>query len=170
MKKFLVLCLSLCCLFGCAKQEGVSLTRALNDAKVAVGKNNIPSMMTIEQDTIVELTGIDENLIESCTGEMAMINVQIDMILAFHAKSGKGEALEKALQDYQTLQENDAFQYPLNIAVIENAKIIRFEDDVYYLRFASYADEYMEASEQRQAELVQEVNQKAMTAITKLYE
>lgn len=170
MKKLFVFFLSICCLLGCSKQDSVSLTKAINDAKIAVGKNNIPSMMTIEQDTIVEIIGIDEDLIASCTGEMALINVQIDMILAFHAKSGQGEALEKALQDYQTLQESDSFQYPMNIEVLENAKILRFEDDVYYIRFASYADEYMDADEASQAKLVQEVNQKAIDAISKLYE
>lgn len=62
----------------------------------------IPSAMELNSETLADAFGIDQSSLNSCSGEMAMLMTNCDMLLVVEAKDGKASQvkaqMEKALQ------------------------------------------------------------------------
>ncbi len=157
----LVLALALC---ACgARSKDVALKDLHEAVKAAYGENYLPNM-AIEEAQLTDVYGVKAEDVEEFLGEAPMISAHVDTFLAVKAKAGRGEEVEKALTQYRDYVAENAMMYPMNMAKVQAAKVIRQGDYVFYLMLGAI-DDRLDASEEEQLTFAQQEVQRAVDAI-----
>ena len=103
------------------QQESGDVASALQSAKKAVtdalGDDYWPDS-EIPEEMLNETYGVSADLYDAYLGECPMISVNVDTLLIIHAKDGKVEDVENALNAYRDSLVNDTMQYPMNLGKI----------------------------------------------------
>lgn len=159
MKRILVFCLAAALALGAltACQSGDSSAQggsssaqeeqvkepALDDIVQAVkdtyGENYLPSM-DITEEMLSDIYGINTDNIEEFYAQAPMISAHVDTFIAIKAVEGKVEEVEKELQAYLDYMVENSMNYPMNIAKVQTAKVVRHGDYVFYVMLGAYND------------------------------
>jgi hypothetical protein len=131
-----------------------TLKEVYDAVKTAYGENYIPSMM-LETQQLSEVYGINMDNVESFIAEAPMMSTHVDTFFAVKAVEGKGEDVEKDLTAYQTSQQTEALQYPMNMAKVNASQVVRHGDYVFFVMLGAF-DERTEATEDQQLEFAKE--------------
>ncbi len=146
----------------------VNLGELMDAVKEEFGEDYAPNR-EIEMEEIENFTEIGPDDIEEFIAEGPMITVSIDTIMAFKAKEGKAEIVEEKLENYREFLVTDSFQYPMNLAKVNSAKVLRHGDYVFFLMLGSY-DDREEATEEERLEFAQAEIKRAEDVINKFFE
>lgn len=147
----LVLCLCVVCFSmffsGCkSKKSEVSLTQVVDAVKTAYGDNYAADMVLAEAE-INEVLGISSDLYEEIVVETPMISVRADKFIAAKAVQGKVGELEKAITDYREKLVNDTLQYPMNVPMIKESKVVRHDDYVFFVLLGELPENVLESGD-----------------------
>lgn len=157
---------------GCApkKIEGkvVDLKEVHKAVKDSLGEDYLPNQeMSFEM--LENFTGIEESDIETYIAESPMISMNVDTFIAIQAKEGKGDDVESGLENYKKDLVENSMQYPMNMAKVNSAKVVRHEDYVFFLMLGIY-DDRLEATEEEQIEFAKEEIKNIEDIINKFFE
>ncbi len=168
MKKIKFL-LALFMLAGCSTggSASVNVKDAVEAAKGTIAEENQVMMMEMDKTTIATYFGLDEGLIEDAFGYGPMMSAHIDMIVAIQAKEGKVDEIENAIETQQEAWASDAMMYPMNLAAVASAEVFSEGNNVYFVRLNTYTME--DITDEKKAELIEGLNQKAEDAIEALH-
>lgn len=137
--------------------------------KEAYGDNYIPSMSYDEQ-MMEDLFGLKKDLYDSYIAEGPMISTHIDNFVAVKAKDGKGEEVQKVLDDYRESMVTDSMQYPMNQAKVQTSEVVRHGDYVFFVMLGTPSMEAEEKGAEATLESSKEVNQIAIDVINGFFE
>ncbi|MBC8590262.1 DUF4358 domain-containing protein [Wansuia hejianensis] len=127
----------------------VDLKEIHGKIKEEMGEDYYPDReMTL--DEIKDITGIDKEDVEEYIAEAPMMTMNTDIFIGIKAREGKGDAIEEGLQKYRTYMMEESFQYPMNIAKVQAAKVVRHGDYVFFLILGKH-NESMEDAESKEA-------------------
>ena len=152
MKKFIAMLMLVCmltmvgCGGGSAKVESGKLGDVHTAVKTALGDAYI-AVMPYDMMFLTEVVGLTEADIKEFVAEGPMMSAHVDTFIGIEAVEGKGEAVEEALKAYVEVLKSDAFMYPMNVAKVETAKVVRVDDYVFYICLGGY-HENVEATEE----------------------
>ncbi len=130
------------------------LQEIYDSVKAAYGENYIPSMM-LEEQQLTEVYGINMYNVENFIAEGPMMSGHVDTFLAFKAVDGKGEDVAKDVTAYQNMQQNEALQYPMNMAKVSASQVVRHGDYVFFVMLGAF-DESENSSEEEQQKFAEE--------------
>ncbi|MDR7869390.1 MAG: DUF4358 domain-containing protein [Tissierellaceae bacterium] len=176
MKKFFVLFLAVIMmtsfLAGCTpnKEEVkiIDLKEVHEVVKEAYGEDYYPNReLTLEE--IESFTGLKEEDIESFIAEAPMMSLGVDTLIAIKAVEGKGDIVESGLEKYRTFLVEESIQYPMNIAKVNAAKVIRHGDYAFFLMLGKY-DDREEASDEERLEYAKAEVKRAEDVINSFFE
>lgn len=140
----------------------------MEDLKATVvevlGENYWPNM-TIEEDMLGEMLGINADVYEEYFAEMPMISTNVDTLIIVKAKEGQVEAVEEALNAYREKLVNDTMQYPMNLGKIQASRIETFGNYVCFVQLGADVSDAMDQGEDAVISQCQEENEKALDAI-----
>jgi len=143
--------------------------KAVHEAiKENLGEDYAPNYQ-MEYEMIESFTGIKEADLESYIAEGPMISVGIDTFIAMKAKEGKGDVVEAGLEKYRKYLVEESMQYPMNIAKVNAAKVVRHGDYMFFLMFGKY-DDREEATEEERLEFAKLEIEKIEKVINKFFE
>ena len=147
--------------------------KALQSAKKAVtdalGDNYWPDS-EIPEEMLNDTYGISADLYDADLGESPMISVNVDTLLIIHAKDGKVEDVENALNAYRDHQVNDTMQYPMNLGKIQASRIERVGDYVCFVQLGADTSAAEEQGDEAVITYCQEQNELALEAIRQTLE
>lgn len=139
MKKrlFSALCavtLSLMVLVSCGSKNDTPKVE-LSDVCTAVRDAYGEDYVGVEQseEMIEQVLKIDKDLYDEIYFEMPMISVQPDRFVAVKAKDGKGEEVEKKLNEYRDSLLQEGMQYPMNLPLAQASQVVRYGDYVFFV-------------------------------------
>lgn len=141
MKKAISAVLALlCCLLvtGCSqKQADIDLNRLMGDIESAYGNNWLANSQM--SDTVFyDEYGLDKSMVEEYVGRMPMTSDHPDRVLLIRAAKGKGEQVEKALNDRIKELIRNGVEDPSFVAKLNAAKVVREGDYVSLLMVGAY--------------------------------
>lgn len=176
MKKIigLLLAMTMMVIFigGCApKKEEVKVVdlKAIHEAvKESLGEDYYPDS-EMEFEMIENFTGIKEADLESYIAEAPMISMSVDTFIAMKAKEGKGDDVEAGLEKYRKYLVEESMQYPMNLAKVNAAKVVRHGDYVFFIMLGKY-DDRLEATEEEQIEFAKLEIEKIEAVVNKFFE
>lgn len=176
MKKLIGLLLAMTMMMvfigGCApKKEEVKVVdlKAVHEAvKESLGEDYYPNQ-EIPYEMIDSFTGIKEEDLESYIAEMPMISMSVDTFIAMKAKEGKGDDLEAGLEKYRKYLVEESMQYPMNMAKVNAAKVVRHGDYLFFIMLGKY-DDRLDATEEEQIEFARLEIEKIEEVINKFFE
>ncbi len=149
------------------------VAEALQSAKEAVinalGDNYWPDS-EIPEEMLNDTFGVSADLYDGYLGESPMISVNVDTLLIIHAKDGKVEEVENALNAYRDQMVNDTMQYPMNLGKIQASRIERVGDYVCFVQLGADTSEAEEQGEEAVITYCQEQNELALEAISQALE
>ena len=123
-----------------AAQNPKDAAKALQSAKKAVtdalGENYWPDS-EIPGEMLNETYGVSAELYDAYLGEAPMISANVDTLLIIHAKDGKVEEVENALNAYRDSLVNDTMQYPMNLGKIQASRVERIGDYVCFVQLGA---------------------------------
>ena len=147
--------------------------KALKNAKKAVedalGDNYWPDS-EIPEEMLNETYGVSADLYDAYLGESPMISVNVDTLLIIHAKDGKVEDVENALNAYRDHLVNDTMQYPMNLGKIQASRIERVGDYVCFVQLGADTSSAEEQGDEAVITYCQEQNELALEAIRQTLE
>lgn len=143
---------------------GVDLEKVHQAVKDAYGDQYIPNEPYSAQD-LNDIFGVASDLHDEFIAEGPTMSVHVDTFLAIHCKAGKGEKVEKVLNDYRTGLVEDSMQYPMNMSKVEASRVIRHGDYVFFILLGTPSMEAQEQGEEADLASAKEENQKAVDAI-----
>lgn len=146
---------------------GVSVQSIYEAVKEAYGENYVPSM-SIEEQQLREVYGVDTGNVEEFVMEGPMMSGHVDVFAAIKAKEGKGEEIEQQLLNYQDALINDSLQYPMNLAKVNASKVVRHGDYVFFVMLGAF-DDNDDGSEEDQAKFAQEQVQIGLDVIESFF-
>ncbi len=185
MKKIIILCLTLAlavtsfaaCTNANSSQQGNNTQQeqieqpALADIVQAVkdkyGEDYIPSM-PIESDMLEDVYGVNKDEVEEFIAEGPMMSGHVDTFIAVKAKEGKGEEIEAQLQKYLDYVMENSFNYPMNTAKVQSAKVVRHGDYVFYVMLGGF-DSREDVSEEDSVKFAQEQVQIGVDTIASFF-
>lgn len=170
MKKFnLAVCLFLltACASGTKSNQNIDVKEAVDAAYATVLEENKVATMEMDKATVISYFGLDESLIEDAYGIGPMMSTHVDMIVAIKATKGNGEMVEDVVETFQDNLERDSMTYPMNLAAISEAEVFSEGNYVYYVRLNTYTSD--DLSDEKKAEVIEQINDKAENAIEALY-
>jgi len=144
-----------------------TLQQAYDAVKEAYGENYIPSMM-MEEQQLSEVCKINMENVESYIAEGPAMSGHVDTFIAIKAVEGKGEDVEKDLTSYQAYLQNDALQYPMNLAKVNASQVARHGDYVFFVMLGAF-DERSEVTEEQELEFAQEQTKIGVDVIAGLF-
>lgn len=157
---------------GCTpKKEEVKIVdlKAVHEAvKESLGEDYYPDS-EMEFEMIENFTGIKEEDLEFYIAEMPMISMSVDTFIAMKAKEGKGDDVEAGLEKYRKYLVEESMQYPMNMAKVNAAKVVRHGDYVFFLMLGKY-DDRLEATEEEQIEFAKLEIENVEKVINKFFE
>ena len=147
--------------------------KALQSAKKAVtdalGDNYWPDS-EIPEEMLNDTFGVSADLYDAYLGEAPMISVNVDTLLIIHAKDGKVEDVENALNAYRDHLVNDTMQYPMNLGKIQASRIERVGDYVCFVQLGADTSAAEEQGDEAVITYCQEQNELALEAISQTLE
>lgn len=147
--------------------------KALKNAKKAVtdalGDNYWPDS-EIPEEMLEGTYGVSADLYDAYLAEMPMISVNVDTLLIIHAKDGKVEDVENALNAYRDHLVNDTMQYPMNLGKIQASQIERIGDYVCFVQLGADTSSAEEQGDEAVITYCQEQNELALEAIRQTLE
>ena len=147
--------------------------KALQSAKKAVtealGDNYWPDS-EIPEEMLNDTFGVSADLYDAYLGESPMISVNVDTLLIIHAKDGKVEDVENALNAYRDHLVNDTMQYPMNLGKIQASRIERVGDYVCFVQLGADTSSAEEQGDEAVITYCQEQNELALEAIRQTLE
>lgn len=179
MKKILALLLAVSMLavfaIGCSPSKDSDGDKKLVDleeihtaVKESLGDDYAPNMeMSVEE--IERITGVKVDDMESYIAESPMISVNVDTFIAIKAKEGKADAIEEGLEDYKDDLIENSLQYPMNMAKVNAAEVVRHGDYVFFLMLGKF-DEREEATDEERLEFAEKEVDKIEDIIDKFFE
>ena len=124
----------------------------------------------IPEEMLNQTYGVDADLYDAYLGEMPMISVNVDTLLIIHAKDGKVEEVENALNAYRDQMVNDTMQYPMNLGKIQASRIERVGDYVCFVQLGADTSAAEEQGEEAVITYCQEQNELALEAVRQTLE
>ncbi|OLS02333.1 DUF4358 domain-containing protein [Tissierella creatinophila] len=100
--------------------------------KEELGEDYLPDT-SLSLEELSDLTKVDKENVEEFIAEVPMMNVHVDTFIAIKTKDGKGEEVEKTLEEYRQYLNEESMQYPMNIAKVKSAKVVRHGDYVFFI-------------------------------------
>ena len=155
------------------QQENGDVASALQSAKKAVtdalGDDYWPDS-EIPEEMLNETYGVSADLYDAYLGECPMISVNVDTLLIIHAKDGKVEDVENALNAYRDSLVNDTMQYPMNLGKIQASRVERIGDYVCFVQLGADTSSVEEQGDEAVITYCQEQNELALEAIRQTLE
>lgn len=155
------------------QQESGDVASALQSAKKAVtdalGDDYWPDS-EIPEEMLNETYGVGADLYDAYLGECPMISVNVDTLLIIHAKDGKVEDVENALNAYRDSLVNDTMQYPMNLGKIQASRVERIGDYVCFVQLGADTSSVEEQGDEAVITYCQEQNELALEAIRQTLE
>lgn len=149
------------------------MASALQSAKKAVtdalGDDYWPDS-EIPEEMLNETYGVSADLYDAYLGECPMISVNVDTLLIIHAKDGKVEDVENALNAYRDSLVNDTMQYPMNLGKIQASRVERIGDYVCFVQLGADTSSVEEQGDEAVITYCQEQNELALEAIRQTLE
>ena len=156
-----------------ATQSPKDAAKALQSAKKAVtdalGDNYWPDS-EIPEEMLNETYGVSADLYDAYLGEAPMISVNVDTLLIIHAKDGKVEDVENALNAYRDNLVNNTMQYPMNLGKIQASRIECVGDYVCFVQLGADTSSVEEQGDDAVITYCQEQNELALEAIRQTLE
>jgi len=142
-------------LTACKQESGydVDINEVHNQIKETLGDDYYPQRK-LEQDEFENLTGITEDLISEIIAEGPAFTMNVDTFIAIKATDGNSEEVANKLEDYRVYLIEESFQYPMNMPKVNSAKVLHFDDYVFFLMLGKHNDN-MDTSEESALEFAQ---------------
>ena len=154
-------------------QDPKDAAKALKSAKKAVtdalGDNYWPDS-EIPEEMLNDTYGVSADLYDAYLGEAPMISVNVDTLLIIHAKDGKVEEVENALNAYRDNLVNNTMQYPMNLGKIQASRIERVGDYVCFVQLGADTSSVEDQGDDAVITYCQEQNELALEAIRQTLE
>lgn len=109
----------------------MDINEVYSDVKKEFGDDYLPEK-SLNLEEVSELTGIDKDGVIDFIAEVPMINLNVDTFIAIEAETDKAYDIAQSLLAYKKYLEEEAFQYPMNIAKIKASKVERKGDYVFF--------------------------------------
>ena len=84
-----------------------------------------------------------------------LFSMSVDTLIVVIAKDDKIETVKKALEDYKDYLENDAFNYPMNLAKVAASQVVVKGNMVAFILLGKY-DERQDATDEERAVFAKE--------------
>lgn len=116
----------------------VSMEEVVNTIKYALGEQYLPSMQ-LDQETFNQLTGLTPDMYEEFYAEVPMMSAHVDKLFIVKTSDESAARVAAAkFEEYQAIQLEDAHQYPMNLAKVENAKVSVYDEYAFYYILGGY--------------------------------
>ena len=152
-----------------AENAGTPLQNAKKAVTDALGDDYWPDS-EIPEEMLNETYGVGADLYDAYLGECPMISVNVDTLLIIHAKDGKVEDVENALNAYRDSLVNDTMQYPMNLGKIQASRVERIGDYVCFVQLGADTSSVEEQGDEAVITYCQEQNELALEAIRQTLE
>ena len=152
-----------------AENAGTPLQNAKKAVTDALGDNYWPDS-EIPEEMLNETYGVSADLYDAYLGESPMISVNVDTLLIIHAKDGKVEDVENALNAYRDSLVNDTMQYPMNLGKIQASRVERIGDYVCFVQLGADTSSVEEQGDEAVITYCQEQNELALEAVRQTLE
>lgn len=152
-----------------AEEVAETLQSAKEAVINALGDNYWPDS-EIPEEMLNDTFGVSADLYDGYLGESPMISVNVDTLLIIHAKDGKVEEVENALNAYRDQMVNDTMQYPMNLGKIQASRIERVGDYVCFVQLGADTSAAEEQGEEAVITYCQEQNELALEAVRQTLE
>lgn len=133
----------------------------------AYGEDYLPNT-EMDQEMFKNEFQVDDSFVEEAYAEMPMIGMHPDRVVIIKAKEGKGADVEKALNTVKDKLIQDSVQYPMNIAKVNAAQVVRNGDYVVFLLVGAI-NEDIDASEEDALAFAKKEVQKGVDAVNALF-
>lgn len=162
--------------------EAGSTTAAQNPKDAAKALQSAKKALRMHWETITgriprypgemlnETYGVSAELYDAYLGEAPMISANVDTLLIIHAKDGKVEEVENALNAYRDSLVNDTMQYPMNLGKIQASRVERIGDYVCFVQLGADTSSVEEQGDEAVITYCQEQNELALEAIRQTLE
>lgn len=151
------------------ENAGTPLQNAKKAVTDALGDDYWPDS-EIPEEMLNETYGVSADLYDAYLGECPMISVNVDTLLIIHAKDGKVEDVENALNAYRDSLVNDTMQYPMNLGKIQASRVERIGDYVCFVQLGADTSSVEEQGDEAVITYCQEQNELALEAIRQTLE
>lgn len=157
-------------LAGCVSGSGydVDITEVISAVKEQLGEDYYPAR-ELDYEEIENLTGITEDMIESMVAEGPMMTMHIDTFIAIKATEDNGDAVAEKLENYKSFLVEESMQYPMNMPKVESAKVLHYDDYVFFLMLGKNNDNMEDASSEEALEFAQNEIQRVEDIITEFF-
>ena len=152
-----------------AENAGTPLQNAKKAVTDALGDDYWPDS-EIPEEMLNETYGVSADLYDAYLGECPMISVNVDTLLIIHAKDGKVEDVENALNAYRDSLVNDTMQYPMNLGKIQASRVERIGDYVCFVQLGADTSSVEEQGDEAVITYCQEQNELALEAVRQTLE
>lgn len=105
--------------------------------KEELGEDYIPSM-ALNAEELENLTDVDSDEVEEFIAEIPMMSTHVDTFIAVKAKSEEADEVEEDLEEYREYLNEEALNYPMNLAKVKAAKVVRHGDYVFFLMLGGF--------------------------------
>nr|WP_300005927.1 DUF4358 domain-containing protein [Tissierella sp.] len=143
--------------------KDVDIKAVHSAVKEEYGEDYIPSM-ELTLDDLVARTKVNKDNVEEFIAEVPMMSTHVDEFIAVKAVEGKGEEVAKALEAYRDYLNENSLQYPMNIAKVKAAKVIRHGDYAFFTMLGKF-DQAEDQSEEDALKFAEAENKRAEDAI-----
>lgn len=185
-KKLLALVMAIACIVGtfsavatveqpitveaATKKKAPSISKVYSAVKKAYGKNYLPTGRYSNKE-ILQYYGISSSWYSSVIAEYAENSAQVDELVIVKAKNADAKKkIKSALADYRRYQQEEAFQYPMNMPKVQAARIYVKGDYVCYICLGVIDQKiYRGDDDGKKVDAYKAENAKAVNAIKKLY-
>lgn len=133
--------------------------------KEEFGQDYLPSM-SLSLEELSDLTGIEKDSVEDFIAEVPMMNVHVDTFIAIEAKKDDAYDVAQTLLKYQEYLNEEALQYPMNIAKVKASKVERKGDYVFFIMLGA-PNEFEDQESQEALEFSQREVAKVQAIINK---
>lgn len=154
---------------GAGAEADQVLSDILSQIKDTYGETYRPQT-EMDAQMLKDQIGIGPDLYENYIAEMPMISTFVETFIGIKAVDGHAEEIAELLESYHDRLLNDTMQYPMNIAVIQAAQVVRYDDYVFFVMLGSVDDAELEKGEDDALESAEKNNQIALDLIDQYFE
>lgn len=177
MKKTIIVCyllaivMCVACFSGCGSStKDVPIETIHNNIKQAYGADYMPNT-EMPEDMLKSEFNLNMSLIESdFVAEMPMIGTHPDRLIIVKAvDDNSAAAVEEAFYKTKESKISDTMQYPMNVAKINSAQVVRKGNYVAFILLGAI-DEREDVSDSDAKTFAEEQTQKGVNAFNKSFE
>lgn len=142
----LVVLMAISFLVACSPKEdgGGAKDVDINEIHTAIkdelGENYIPSMI-LSMEELEEKTDVDSDEIDEFIAEVPMMSTHVDTFIAINAKNEKAQEVEEDLVEYKEYLNEESMNYPMNLAKVKAAKVVRHGDYIFFIMLGAFDEE-----------------------------